>query len=46
MLVSPNDKDAYNGELFISNDDVVITYMVRSGSNHELWATRLSCHAQ
>lgn len=43
VLVSPEGKDAYAGEMMQAGDDALVVYMVRSGSNHELWATRLTC---
>ncbi len=43
VLVSPHDKDAYNGELIQLGDHVLVSYMVRSGANHEFWATTLKC---
>ncbi len=43
ITVSPKGKDAYNGELIQVGDKVVISYMVRSGSNHEFWASTLTC---
>jgi hypothetical protein len=43
IAVSPTAKDAHSGVTALSGDRALTVYMVRSGENHELWATSLSC---
>ncbi|HEX2735915.1 MAG TPA: hypothetical protein VHM70_30150 [Polyangiaceae bacterium] len=43
--ISPKDKDAFNAELALDGDRVVILFVVRQGNNSELWATSLNCIA-
>jgi hypothetical protein len=43
VAVSPSGKDAYDGVIAIVGTHIVVAYLVRSGTSHELWATTLGC---
>ncbi len=43
ISISPEGKDAYDGTLAKAGPHLVVAYLVRNGTNNELWATTLGC---
>lgn len=43
ITLSPSAKDAHSAVTVFNGERALSVYMVRSGENHELWATSLSC---